>query len=137
MAANAQQLKEFLAKRGYDAEVEQIAHKNFIVSMKCKSTEEVSQLFANITDGNRIIVQLSHPDILEMVDEGLQISDRLSNMEEAISEIREVIQTLDKTYESRVNSTNNKLSNVAEELEQQILEEKNKAWYKKPWRTKR
>jgi len=80
MAASAEEIKAFLAKRGYEAEVKAVKPGNFQVSLHCKSVDEVAGLFAGISEGSRFIVSVHHPDIIELVEAGAHLGERFSEV---------------------------------------------------------
>lgn len=120
MGASEQEIKEFLKKRGYDAEVEQVNPKTIQISLHSKTVSEVAKIFANVTDGSRFIVSMHYPDIIELVEEGTRLNERLEQVrQDLLAETRRL---------------NTELNDLAISLSNRIKREERLPWWKKPWR---
>jgi len=64
--ATAEEIKTYLAKRGYDAEVSEKGD-SYLIALRSRSVDQVADILATIHEGKRFIVTTYHPDIVELI----------------------------------------------------------------------
>ena len=76
------EIKAFLEKRGYKADVSQIGENSWHISLRAKSTDDVVATFANISQEGKFVVSLELKDAAELLLGSLpqQITDLNTNL---------------------------------------------------------
>ena len=83
--AEAEGLKKFLKKRGFDAEVEKLSDdRTYVIKLHSKTVEEVEALLAQIEEPGRFIVSILLSDITNLLVEESGLPERMSLLEETV-----------------------------------------------------
>lgn len=148
MGASAEEMKVFLAKRGYDAEVELVGFKTYKISIHSKAVDDIANLLAHISDGSRFVVTVYHPDVVELVANELRLKESLgelkSDYESKLIGLQKELTESQGELSMGLLSVRSELAGltaIAETLteliksnEDRIDTEEKKPWWKKPWK---
>jgi hypothetical protein len=105
------ELKAYLAKRGYDVDVTKSDGNTYLVSVTSKKVEDIVSLIATIHEPGRFIVSVKLDDIIPFIGDILgivKLSKRIDDLEESMSRNTEnLTRTDDKFKEHIMDSANN------------------------------
>lgn len=94
--ATAENIKAFLKKRGFDAEVEKLKDdRTFIIGLSCKTVKEVSNVMAQIEEPGRFIISVQLSDIFGLLSDALNLSS-LASKEELMKQSQALTNTDDE-----------------------------------------
>lgn len=145
--ATAEELKAFLAKRGYKADVIKDSN-NYHISIRCTDIEAAAKLMFQINEPGRFVIDLSPADAASyiagllgidklkvdmesLVEDVNLMTKNMNNLEntddslrqqstDSISSVKEMIRTLD-----------DKVTKMQESFDKRIAEMESKPWWKK------
>jgi len=115
MAANSEEIKKFVEKRGYPCEVMMLNPKVYKISLYSARVKEVADLVASINEPGRFVVELQHDDVAELVIDTLELERRF----------KEVYERIDSVVTENLASISGLLM--------RLDKEERKKWWQKPW----
>lgn len=149
MPASAENLRTFLAKRGYDTDVDRNPDNNtFTIGIRCQTAEEVARLLAQIDEPGRFVVSVQLTDIADILLEPAMsaiqhIQDELNGLTKAQEEATMDRQNLRNTQDDAENHSRKTLEGISQRIDRleriilglrDILDTVNKRpWWKKWW----
>jgi len=138
--AEAENIRLFLAKRGYDTKVEK-SGANYTIGIRAKSIEEVSKLLATIGEPGRFIVSVELSDLIGVLSDsfGLRditkgIADLEVTMSNNVRMLTETDDTLKRQSEESISSLTVKIENltkVVSDLVADMQYVKSLPWWKR------
>jgi hypothetical protein len=141
----AEELKTFLAKRGYSTEVGKTDN-TFTIGISSKTVDEVSKLVGQIEEPGRFIISVFFSDVADLlynkfgiqsiVDKEVELKSSIENLEKSMSRNTELLtktdEELKKQNENSISGLEKKVLGRIGSLDVQVAKlEKKKPWYKK------
>ena len=105
--ATADELRQFLLKRGYLVDIDKRENNTYIISIRSKKVEDVTNLLASINEPGRFVVAVKLEDIIPIIGEIL-----------GVDKLRKDILTL----EADMHRNSDRLSNTDDENKRQAEE---------------
>ena len=96
--ATTDELKQFLAKRGFDAEVVRTGG-TFVISLQSKKIDDVLNLLASINEPGRFVVAVKLGDVVPAIGELLGVFKLGEDLDNLGTELRDK----DKSIEDKLN----------------------------------
>ncbi len=132
--ATEDEMKRYLAKRGYDAEVSKPSENTWLVGLHCKTVEEVQQLLANIAEPGRFVVSVQFTDIVdELIHRSglpMQIEELRSDMNRNTQKIEDTDASLRKDSEMSLGGLWDKIEKANKDITDRLDELEKAPWWK-------
>ena len=140
--AEANELKQFLSKRGYDVEVDKPDGQTFIVSLHCRTVDEIKTLLASIEEPGRFVISVQFSDIKNLLLEDSGIPEAInifrSNLEDVrkemagnVKKLQETDTQLKKDSELSIGGLWDKIEELKRELNERLAKLEKTPWWKK------
>lgn len=134
--ATAEELQNYLAKRGYSAEVSKDAD-TFTIGISCKTTEEIASVLAGIAEPGRFIVSVQLTDVAgvlgipQLEEYVAALNSRLYNLEDDVLKNTRRLEESDEALKRQGEASIGSLQQSVEELRAEIAKLNSVPWWKR------
>jgi hypothetical protein len=119
MMATAEEIQNYLAKRGYVAEVSEQGD-SYVIGLHARTIEEVAELLTTIQEGSRFIVTTYHKDIVDLIVKDAQLEERFQAIADMFDGGLNVVRLRSDALYERINELSISLGVKTEEMQTEL-----------------